>query len=153
MDLTCKKKHLKYCVKKTVVYLLGIYIRECTAFCFCCCCCFFFLFLYWWCVWAHCRSMLYFFSNFYLFFFFCMAQPLTSTRVHRFWLDVLFLLPVVCKLFNLQCDQLVLDFSFLVSFGLGFFPAKAKQNFKKRPFFCWCCYCSCWLNMSFYRKL
>lgn len=51
-------------------------------------------------------------------------------------LDVLFLLPVVCKLFNLQCDQLVLDFSFLVSFGLGFFPAKAKQNFKKRPFFC-----------------
>ena len=86
------------------------------------------------------------------FFFFCMAQPLTSTRVHRFWLDVLFLLPVVCKLFNLQCDQLVLDFSFLVSFVLGFFPAKAKQNFKKNTFFCWCCYCSCWLNMSFSRN-
>lgn len=67
MDLTCKKKHLKYYVKKSVVYLQGIYIRECTAFCFCCCCCFFFL--YWWCVWVHCRSMSYFFSNFYLFFF------------------------------------------------------------------------------------
>ena len=129
-----------------MVYLQGIYIRECTAFCFVVVAV---VFLYWWCVWVHCRSMSYFFSNFYLFFFFCMAQPLTSTRVHRFWLDVLFLLPVVCKFFNLQCDQLVLDFSFLVSFVLGFFPAKAKQNFKKNTFFCWCCYCSCWLNMSF----
>ena len=39
-----QEKHLKYYVKKSVVYLLGIYIRECTAFCFCCCCCFFFYF-------------------------------------------------------------------------------------------------------------
>lgn len=151
MDLTCKKKHLKYYVKKSVVYLLGIYIRECTAFCFCCCCCFFYFHID--DVFEHTVGLCYISSAIFTgFFFFCMAQPLTSTRVHRFWLDVLFLLPVVCKLFNLQCDQLVLDFSFLVSFGLGFFPAKAKQNFKKRPFFCWCCYCSCWLNMSFYRK-
>ena len=83
----------------------------------------------------HTVGLCYISSAIFTCFFFLHGPATYLNKGSPFLIGCTFLLPVVCKLFNLQCDQLVLDFSFLVSFGLGFFPAKAKQNLKKRPFF------------------